>query len=1521
MAQLQEKLPQNRTQTSAANSNGNNSAVQLKDNRELPVVQQKLSEKTATQESSFTPIQRKNNTGLPENLKSGIENLSGHSMDDVKVHYNSSQPAQINAHAYAQGTDIHIASGQEKHLPHEAWHVVQQKQGRVKPTLQMKGKVNINDDKGLENEADVMGAKAKSMTDQRNSNNYSMPSHPAMGTTQLLSIVQRKEVTIGDQTFDTDDSTAVWINFYKFQEEGDIHSFNELIGELAHRVALSKRLKQKWRNLETNDLRDSDEPIIKRRTKKNKKRNYKTPVKSLELDTKPVHKAIEESEVTPEEVTAYKDDVEKSSAWGTIDQAKALALKFFIKFNVYVPVGNGNIRRSETIGKGTLSRRSLYFQGGNHFQVIIPKEGGPFTLEKSNQKFALNKVLPRSDGSCLYDACFIIRYNKKANDQEIGQLRKYASKNTPTKAIKSEIRDLKGDKKNGRKIFGLGPEMKKILKTESADKISPEDLAAINALYLEDMLSGANIYKKEFDLFFSGKQKEKKKGTDKKDKKKDLMVIGAHMSGDMYGVAAALALKPNMSVLIVTDNNHQSSETAMVNLFKQIVGENRVFVEKTSNANTNWHTFLKSSKEEYKNFHAIAVTSETSILAESFKNDPVETYKTIKNSWIGIDKEQLQKEEESTIKFLGSIGMPPGNYALLWSKTGGLNHPHPQHYSSHESQNHLIEQVRSIGWTPVNIGDDVKAEVTKPSLIKFWENEHYPASFKLEGRKGQLKMLYFISRLSGYNLVNVGMRSGILEGPALLGLKVIYLEERGNAQAERWEKLLGNVPSFKRVLLDTPPGGIQKKHWIERILWRNYKSEILQEAKDKIAKEIDAEPNQVMGILIDHEDLKDAVKPLITISKVQDKSTLEDQLNIILAKTNEEFQKVTGGKEKWVEEQLSHYKTKAANPKTGEGLSSGEVGTIKHLLVSWNDAPVSDKIVDTKEYLKRTWGKSKEVDDKRDFQVEYEAKKLVQELTPQKNRNEIAEIKAKHPEFDTTHAFKNLEGYFRQMIIADFKNEFSTYALELKEKILAPILEKLSPKLGTTAYELERLESHNPTYDLDFLLEKIEDPVKILQSLIGELGTEEIAQEIFELGNENLITSFNIWKMKRSGILFLPAYKNAALIQPPLLGKQKEVYKLREDPKKVLAKMLPGKNDYFKLMMEEIDMINILKDYKGLGVIGIDGITLHNGMPAMIMDYYPEHSKDFIAKTKDAFEGQNVPDTYQNFDGQLIKMARAVNKNTITKLLEIEKLMFEQKVRIKDLQFLIDSEGTPVVADPGTVVKNTLPSSSEIGVIENLLATTVNKLLLDSGVDPKTKISENDLAAQILVLTDLPKTDVRVQSIIKLLIKRYKYDVTENPKLEYEDTFKFREKPKTDVVPIQTDAQKIIAALETRPDFTILWTELDKATYDPAVLNGVDYETAKKIIFASKSIVEKVKDVGIRLKPIDVEKLSPEKRILFALTIRKDHTILWTELLEEAYNPQIFFGLDYETAKKIIFASKSIVDKVKGVGIKLKNAK
>jgi hypothetical protein len=120
-------------------------------------------EELGTAQAKAAPVQRQENrTGMPDGLKSGLESLSGTDMSDVRVHRNSSQPAQLNALAYAQGNDIHLGPGQEQHLPHEAWHVVQQREGRVQPTMQMQG-VDINDDVGLEAEADRMGDQAMSI--------------------------------------------------------------------------------------------------------------------------------------------------------------------------------------------------------------------------------------------------------------------------------------------------------------------------------------------------------------------------------------------------------------------------------------------------------------------------------------------------------------------------------------------------------------------------------------------------------------------------------------------------------------------------------------------------------------------------------------------------------------------------------------------------------------------------------------------------------------------------------------------------------------------------------------------------------------------------------------------------------------------------------------------------------------------------------------------------------------------------------------------------------------------------------------------------------------------------------------------------------------------------------------------------------------------------------------------------------------------------------------------------------------
>lgn len=98
-------------------------------------------------------------TGIPAPLKADFEAAYRLSLDDVRVHYNSGVPAQLQALACTQHPHIYIAPGQEKHLPHELGHIIQQKKHSIPATASVNGQ-RINDNPKLETGADRIAAGA-----------------------------------------------------------------------------------------------------------------------------------------------------------------------------------------------------------------------------------------------------------------------------------------------------------------------------------------------------------------------------------------------------------------------------------------------------------------------------------------------------------------------------------------------------------------------------------------------------------------------------------------------------------------------------------------------------------------------------------------------------------------------------------------------------------------------------------------------------------------------------------------------------------------------------------------------------------------------------------------------------------------------------------------------------------------------------------------------------------------------------------------------------------------------------------------------------------------------------------------------------------------------------------------------------------------------------------------------------------------------------------------------------------------
>lgn len=102
---------------------------------------------------------------LPAEVRTKMETAFGADFSDVRVHVGR-EATSLGAIAYTWGTNIHFAPGQynphtlqgQKLLGHELWHVLQQKQGRVRNPFG--GGVAVVQDHALEAEADRMGNKA-----------------------------------------------------------------------------------------------------------------------------------------------------------------------------------------------------------------------------------------------------------------------------------------------------------------------------------------------------------------------------------------------------------------------------------------------------------------------------------------------------------------------------------------------------------------------------------------------------------------------------------------------------------------------------------------------------------------------------------------------------------------------------------------------------------------------------------------------------------------------------------------------------------------------------------------------------------------------------------------------------------------------------------------------------------------------------------------------------------------------------------------------------------------------------------------------------------------------------------------------------------------------------------------------------------------------------------------------------------------------------------------------------------------
>lgn len=152
------------------------------------------------------------NKQLPKDLSDNLESSFGQDFSNVALSKNSQQAKRLNAHAFAKGENIHFAPGQfnpstergKNLIGHEFTHIVQQRNGLVKPTIKLGKRLLGNEDRGLENEADYFGKKAAKGEPVSKYRSSSLGIRNSLRTVQAKSEVVQRAVSTWGGKWDTD---------------------------------------------------------------------------------------------------------------------------------------------------------------------------------------------------------------------------------------------------------------------------------------------------------------------------------------------------------------------------------------------------------------------------------------------------------------------------------------------------------------------------------------------------------------------------------------------------------------------------------------------------------------------------------------------------------------------------------------------------------------------------------------------------------------------------------------------------------------------------------------------------------------------------------------------------------------------------------------------------------------------------------------------------------------------------------------------------------------------------------------------------------------------------------------------------------------------------------------------------------------------------------------------------------------------------------------------------------------------
>ncbi len=329
----------------------------------------------------------------------------------------------------------------------------------------------------------------------------------------------------------------------------------------------------------------------------------------------------------------------------------------------------------------------------------------------------------------------------------------------------------------------------------------------------------------------------------------EALVQADYMSGDRNAIASALKVNPKLGVIILGPASKLAGARELEAFYVGVAGSARITVhsinkgkyaseEEAVKASYRWvdqfaHNkntrppWLNSSVEQAVNLKS--ATWGTQVIADAFKHNATAAQKLIRDLWrldkvkkknTGGESDTFDDLQAKVKAWLGSKGFHPNRqYVILFAKKGGRHAEKAHHFTSILTWRILQERLSSeTSVIPVATGDNIGLK-TIPYMVEFWNDNGWKkitADYDIDSRAAQLGMWCFLAEHLKGGISIVGMRSGMIEVPALLGIRTLYLEEAHNEQAARMLKWVGKVPTYQRKTINKPAGIAQQIYWAEQ---------------------------------------------------------------------------------------------------------------------------------------------------------------------------------------------------------------------------------------------------------------------------------------------------------------------------------------------------------------------------------------------------------------------------------------------------------------------------------------------------------------------------------------------------------------------------------------------------------------------------------------------------------------------------------------------------------------------------------